>query len=89
MPTADARILPKGTGFITDLGMCGPYASIIGRDSESVLRHMTSGVHVPYAMGSGGELMCGVVARIDEATGRTIEIQRVQYQADYTKPPFG
>lgn len=88
VPTADARILPKGTGFITDVGMCGPYNSIIGRDAESVLRHMTTGVHVPFAVGSGGEAMCGVVVRIDQSTGRTLKIERVQYEADYTIPPF-
>ena len=88
VPTADARILPKGTGFITDLGMCGPYDSIIGRDAESVLRHMTTGVHVPYSVGSGGEAMCGVVAQIDQNTGRTIKIERVQYEADKKAPPF-
>jgi 2',3'-cyclic-nucleotide 2'-phosphodiesterase len=88
VPTADARILPRGTGFITDVGMCGPYNSIIGRDSESVLRHMTTGVHVPYAVGAGGEAMCGVVAKIDSVSGRTIQIERVQYDADRGKPPF-
>lgn len=88
VPTADARILSSGTGFITDLGMCGPYDSIIGRAPEAVLRHMTTGVHVPYEVGSGGEAMCGVVARIDEGTGRSLSIQRVQYDADRTQPPF-
>lgn len=88
VPTADARILPLGTGFITDLGMCGPYRSIIGRDAESVLRHMTTGVHVPYGMGAGGEAMCGVVAKLDEHGGRTRAIQRVQYDADPARPPF-
>jgi 2',3'-cyclic-nucleotide 2'-phosphodiesterase len=88
VPTADARILPRGTGFITDVGMCGPYSSIIGRDADAVLRHMTTGVHVPYAVGSGGEALCGVVASIDEATGRTTGIQRVQYDANHQLPPF-
>jgi hypothetical protein len=88
VPTADARILAGGTGFITDVGMCGPYDSIIGRDAESVLRHMTTGVHVPYSVGAGGELLCGVVARIDEASGHALSIERVQYAADQSKPPF-
>jgi metallophosphoesterase (TIGR00282 family) len=88
VPTADARILPRGTGFITDVGMCGPYNSIIGRDVESVVRHMTTGVHVSYGMGSGDEAMCGVIAKIDQTTGRCIEIQRVQYDADRSKLPF-
>lgn len=88
VPTADARILAGGTGFITDVGMCGPYDSIIGRAPEQVLRHMTTGMHVPYEVGTGGEAMCGVVARIDEVTGHTISIQRVQYDADRSQPPF-
>jgi len=79
VPTADARILPKGTGFITDVGMCGPMHSIIGRDPETVLRHMTTGMHTPYGMGSGGEAMCGVIARIDESSGKTLQIERIQY----------
>ena len=88
VPTADARILRGGTGFITDVGMCGPYDSIIGRDPETVLRHMTTAVPTPYAVGSGGEAMCGVVARIDEQSGRCMTIQRVQYDADRSKEPF-
>ena len=88
VPTADARILPRGTGFITDLGMCGPYNSIIGRESEAVLRHMTTGVHVPYGVGHGGEAMCGVVVRVDEDSRRTVFIERIQFNADQSRPPF-
>jgi metallophosphoesterase (TIGR00282 family) len=86
VPTADARILPGGTGFITDLGMCGPYGSIIGRDPGSVLQHMTTAVHVPYAVGSGGEAMCGIVARIDESSRRTLSIKRIQYGSAAMEP---
>lgn len=88
VPTADARILPRGTGFITDLGMCGPYDGIIGRDADAVLRHMTTAVPAPYGVASGGEAMCGVVARIDQPSGRTLSIQRIQYSADRQRPPF-
>jgi metallophosphoesterase (TIGR00282 family) len=88
VPTADARILPRGTGFITDVGMCGPYNSIIGRETESVLRHMTTGVHVPYGIGHGGEAMCGVVVKIDMDSRRVIHIERVQYEASTHQPPF-
>lgn len=86
--TADARVLPKGTAFITDVGMCGPTASIIGRDSEAVLRHMTTGVHVPFAVGHGGEAMCGVVVRVDDRGGRALSIAPFRYEADRTQPPF-
>ncbi len=86
VPTADERILPNGTGFITDLGMCGPHASIIGRDPQGVLRHMTTGVYTPFEVGHGGEAMCGVVATLDEGTGSCRAIQRVRYEAEPSQP---
>lgn len=88
VPTADARILPQGTGFITDVGMCGPYNSIIGRDVDSVVKRMTTGMFVPYGMGDGQEAMCGVVARIDLDTSKTVHIERIQYEADRSSAPF-
>lgn len=77
VPTADARILRGGTGFISDLGMTGPYDSIIGRDSAAVLRHMTTGVHVAYEVGQGGERVAGVLLEIDPTTGRCRGIRSV------------
>jgi metallophosphoesterase (TIGR00282 family) len=88
VPTADARIFPRGTGFITDLGMCGPYDSVIGRDAQAVLKYMTSGMPTPFAVAEGGEALCGIVARVDESSGRALELQRVQYEADRTRVPF-
>ena len=89
VPTADARILSNGTGFITDLGMCGPYRSIIGRDIQSVIRRMTTGMFVPYGMGKGEEAMCGVLVRIDESSGKTTHIESIRYEADESRSPFG
>jgi len=88
VPTADARVLPRGTGFITDIGMCGPYHSIIGRDIESVLRHMVTGRHTQFQMASGDEKLSGVVFAYEEATGRTSSIRQVQYDADAAAAPF-
>lgn len=82
IPTADARLLPGGTAFQTDVGMCGPYDSIIGRDPGPVVRHMRTGVHTPYEMGSGGERISGAVVEIDVATGRAVGITSV------VEPPF-
>lgn len=78
VPTADARVLPKGTGYITDLGMCGPYESVIGRRIDRVLTHMTTGMPAPFDVATGDLRVCGVSARIDEATGRCLDIQRVE-----------
>ena len=68
IPTADARILPGGTAFQTDVGMCGPYNSIIGRDPTPVLRHMRTSVHTPYEMGKSGERISGAVVEVDLKT---------------------
>jgi metallophosphoesterase (TIGR00282 family) len=88
VPTADARILPGGTAFITDVGMCGPYNSIIGREKRSVLRHMTTAMHAPFGIGEGEEAMCGVILEIRTDSGRAARIERIEYKADHSRPPF-
>lgn len=89
VPTADARVLPGGTAFITDVGMCGPYQSVIGRDRHAVIRHMTTAQHVPYPVADDNDArMCGVVVRVDEKSGTAISIERVEYIADSSRPPF-
>jgi hypothetical protein len=88
VPTADARVLPGGTGFITDIGMCGPYSSIIGRDPRGVVHHMTTGMYTRFDVGSGDEMMCGALIQIDPQRGRTVSIERLEYRADPTRPPF-
>ena len=82
VPTADARVLRRGTGFISDLGMTGPYDSVIGRDPEAVLRHMTTGVHVPYEVGRGREAVGGCLVEIDPGSGRCCGI------ASFVEPPL-
>ena len=77
VPTADARILPGGTAFQTDVGMCGPYDSVIGRDPNAVLKHMRTSVHTPYELGSGGERLCGAVVAVQAGSGRAISIEPV------------
>ncbi len=88
VPTADARILPGGTAFISDVGMSGPYNSVIGANIEAVVKHMTTGMHVPFGVGSGGEAMCGATVVVDEATGRSRSITRFEYRAEPDQPPF-
>ncbi len=78
VPTADARILRGGTGFISDVGMTGPYDSIIGRDPAAVLRHLTTSVHVPYSVGEGRESACGCLVAIDPASRRCRSIERIE-----------
>jgi metallophosphoesterase (TIGR00282 family) len=81
VPTADERIFRGGTAFQTDVGMTGPHDSIIGRNVEAVLKHFTTGVHVPFDMGSGGEAVQGALVEIDLATARARSIERIHLAA--------
>ena len=75
--TADERVLPNGTGYITDLGMTGPHEGILGRDKERVLSAMISAVPTPFHVCTDDVRLCGIVASIDPQTGRCLSIQRV------------
>ena len=79
VPTADARILPQGTAFVTDLGMTGPVNSIIGSKVEDVLtRFLTAMPHRLNVAEGGGPLQFNaVLIEIDEATGLATDIHRV------------
>jgi len=77
VPTADERILPGGTAYITDLGMTGPYDSVIGRDKESVLFKFETAMHAPFTVASGDVRMSGARVRVDSETGKATEIRRV------------
>lgn len=76
--TADERILPGGTAFLTDAGMCGPRDSCIGMDVNAAidrfLTHMPSRHHIA----KGPVLVCGALVEADTSTGKALSIQRIQ-----------
>ncbi|GMV82302.1 MAG: metallophosphoesterase [Planctomycetota bacterium] len=76
--TADERILPRGMAYLTDLGMSGPYDSVIGRSAEAVLHRLTTGVPARFEVVEGHELACGVVLRINVESGKAESIERFQ-----------
>lgn len=81
-PTADARVLPGGTAFVTDLGMCGVYDSVIGMDKAGSVRRFTSDLPGPRLEPAGGLAeLWGVVCTIEPATGLAIAIERVHVTA--------
>jgi 2',3'-cyclic-nucleotide 2'-phosphodiesterase len=80
--TADERVLPKGTAYITDLGMTGPYDGIIGRRTERVLQRMTTGMPAYFEVATGDVRLCGALATIDAGTGRALEVKRVVIYED-------
>lgn len=80
VPTADARILTKGTAYQTDAGMCGDYNSVIGFKPEAPMeRFLTkiTKIRMEPAMGEG--TMCGTLVETDDATGRAISCKHIQY----------
>jgi 2',3'-cyclic-nucleotide 2'-phosphodiesterase len=77
VPTADERILPRGTAFQTDVGMSGPYDSIIGVETELVLKKFLTGMPGKFEAAKGNPKMCAALVTCDPVTGRASAIQRV------------
>lgn len=75
--TADERILPLGTAFLTDAGMTGPCDSVIGRKVEDVLERFITGVPVRFEVADSNIQLQGAIIEIDEATGRAKAINRI------------
>ena len=80
VPTADERVLPGGTAFISDVGMTGCYDSIIGMRIEPSLKRFLRKVPERFEVATGRGTLCGVVVEIDPATGRSTSIQRVRVE---------
>ena len=77
VPTADEKILPGGTAYLTDVGMTGPYASIIGNDKEAVLERFLTGLPTRFEVAEEDTRLCGAIVDLDEQTGRARSIHRV------------
>lgn len=82
VPTADSRILPRGTAFQTDAGMTGPYDSVIGVEKDVVVRKFMNSLPVRFEAAKGNAQLHGVVVDVEEATGRARSIKRVAVRAD-------
>jgi len=77
IPTADERVLPGGTAYITDVGMSGPYDSVIGVRKELVVGKFLNNMPVRFEPATGDVRLCAVVVDCDGSTGRTTSIQRL------------
>jgi 2',3'-cyclic-nucleotide 2'-phosphodiesterase len=77
VPTADSRILPQGTAYQTDVGMTGPYDSVIGVEKEQILQRFLTGLPGRFEAAKGDPRFCGVIIECDENTGRAQSIQRL------------
>lgn len=79
VPTADEQILGDGTAFICDLGMTGPYDSILGRDIDAVTTTTTTFVPNQFSVAHGDVRISGVILEIDRSSGKARNITRIQY----------
>lgn len=75
--TIDARVLPQGTAYVTDLGMVGPIDSIIGDDTELVIQRFLTAMPHRLAVGRGKTMLNGVMVRVDDKSGKALSIERV------------
>ena len=78
--TSDAMVMPKGTAFQTDLGMCGPWFSSIGRDFKPVLQKFTTGIPARFDVAEGPATMEGTVITFDTATRKATDIAPFRYR---------
>lgn len=76
--TADERVLPGGTAYISDLGMVGPWNSILGVKKELVLKKFLSAMPVRFELADGPLVFCGVLLSLDLETRRARSIRRIQ-----------
>ncbi|MDD5077896.1 MAG: TIGR00282 family metallophosphoesterase [Candidatus Omnitrophica bacterium] len=76
--TADEKILPGGTAYITDAGMTGPYDSVIGRRVEDVLTRFLSSIPVRFEVAEGDIQLHGALVDVDPETGKALSIVRIQ-----------
>jgi len=75
--TADERIMPQGMGFITDVGMTGPYDSVIGMKKQAALNRFILQTPQKYETASEDVHLCGLFLKVDVDTGKTLEIERI------------
>jgi calcineurin-like phosphoesterase len=99
VPTADARVLPGGTAYISDVGMTGPYDGVLGRRKERVLYALTTSMPTPFNVATGDPRLCGILVKVDAQTGKALSIERVEVaglthpeaeeEGDEKEPPDG
>ncbi|MGH9775609.1 MAG: TIGR00282 family metallophosphoesterase [Candidatus Acidiferrales bacterium] len=80
--TADERILPGGTAYITDVGMTGPHDSVIGMDKNGIIKRFLDGLPARFEVSEGDIQMNSVLLEVEETTGRASSITRLRFLLD-------
>ncbi|MBB5172001.1 TIGR00282 family metallophosphoesterase [Texcoconibacillus texcoconensis] len=82
VPTADERVLPGGTAYLTDAGMTGPYDSILGVEKEAVINKFITSLPAKFEVATGREQINGALIQLNKKTGAAESIKRVQINED-------
>jgi hypothetical protein len=89
VPTADAMILPKGTAYQTDAGMCGDYDSVIGMDKLEPMKRFVTGMNtVRFEPAAGEATICGTYVETDDTTGLARKIAPVRLNGKLENTPL-
>ena len=79
VPTADEQILPRGTGYITDVGMCGESGGILGMQTECIIERMRTHLPSKYKPASGRPVANGALFTVDEKSGKCTSVRRITF----------
>jgi metallophosphoesterase (TIGR00282 family) len=80
--TADETILSEGTAYITDLGMSGPYDSVIGQNKDNIINRFLTSRPIRFKVASENVKLCGCIVEVDQKTGKATAIKRLQVPFD-------
>lgn len=80
-PTADGRILPRGTAFQTDVGMTGPYDSVLGMRKEQAIKRLVTATPHKYEVASHDVRLCAVYVQADKDSGRALSMESIVFPA--------
>ena len=79
VPTCDEIILPGGTGYITDIGMCGETGGVLGMKPDAVVKHQRSRMPIRFEAALGEPRATGAIFELNESTGRVVAIERISF----------
>jgi metallophosphoesterase (TIGR00282 family) len=82
VPTADQRVLPGGTAYVTDIGMTGPYDSVIGIDKEQIVQKFLDQMPTRFRIASENPILQCILVEIDSNTGRALSIERITQKGE-------
>ena len=80
--TTDAQLLPQSTAYVTDIGMTGPMDSVIGDDTEEVIRRFLTGMPHHLSVGKGKTVFNAIIVRVDDDSGKAMSIDRVYRETE-------